>query len=201
MRFIEATSGEDGWVVKAPYTTHGECIWVSLKSLNEIQEKLVLGTKKYMYPRKHVGSDAIGVRIPYLMVQPCMINRYEARVAVLPHSIVTHSNDVDMYFVNINMSAQGKKNQSFLKTRDERNELQQFVRKAVTELRIKCPDFIADFLVRVDVFRNNKGVLVVNEFESLEARVYSSKVLDENKANVFCTSYWRNVIDKLIDNR
>ena len=48
-----------------------------------------------------------------------------------------------------------------------------FAKNAVQELKIRVPECICDGLVRVDIFTNANGNLVVNEFESLEAE-YSS---------------------------
>ena len=54
-------------------------------------------------------------------------------------------------------------------------------------------EYIVDGLVRVDVFKNNDGELVVNELESLEARYFThGNKLQE--CQLFLEQYWERKI-------
>jgi len=48
-----------------------------------------------------------------------------------------------------------------------------FCEEAICLLRERCPESITDGIVRVDVFQNQEGRYIVNEFESLEAITYA----------------------------
>jgi hypothetical protein len=55
-------------------------------------------------------------------------------------------------------------------------------------------DVVVDGLVRVDLFKNNEGNIVVNEFESLEARYFSSSQEVMMDTERFLTAYWESKI-------
>ena len=56
------------------------------------------------------------------------------------------------------------------------NRLFEFVNTVLDLMRIQCPSaMITDCIVRVDVFQNIAGNLVVNELESLEAGYETTK--------------------------
>jgi hypothetical protein len=55
--------------------------------------------------------------------------------------------------------------------------LANFVETAIQVLKTGNPNSITESVVRVDVFQRNDGKMVVNEFESLEAGIWSKKLL------------------------
>ena len=59
-------------------------------------------------------------------------------------------------------------------------------------------EYILDGVVRVDLFQNNDGKLVVNEFESLEARRYASCHVEFDKLTALLDTYWEKMIYKAI---
>jgi hypothetical protein len=48
-----------------------------------------------------------------------------------------------------------------------------FCEDAISLLRKRCPESITDGIIRVDLFQNQEGRYIVNEFESLEAITYA----------------------------
>ena len=59
-----------------------------------------------------------------------------------------------------------------------KERLFEFAEAAFRELKLNCPYFCCDPMVRVDVFNNSENKLVVNEFESLSSN-YSCASHDE----------------------
>ena len=66
-----------------------------------------------------------------------------------------------------------------------------FAASAVAALVQSCPG-ICDGLVRVDIFTNASGLLVVNEFESLEAEYGTSTAQNEIEIHFFwfLVAFW-----------
>jgi hypothetical protein len=60
-------------------------------------------------------------------------------------------------------------------------------------------EYIIDGLVRVDIFRNNDGELVVNELESLEARYFTSTASHLASCERFLEEYWEKKVYSCID--
>lgn len=58
--------------------------------------------------------------------------------------------------------------------------------------------YILDGLVRVDIFKNNEGNLVVNEFESLEARHFSNNHCKVIGVTDYLRLYWREKLYKCV---
>lgn len=128
--------------------------------------------------RKYFGH------IPYLMIQPCMYNRKEYKIVSL--------NQVPTYIASI-ASGRNKQsgcgiNKAFAKTDD----LLAFAEEAIRRFRLHAPYAITDGLLRVDVFQDVNGKMVVNEFESLDAE-YGCSSYDaryQNAAHSFLAKYW-----------
>jgi hypothetical protein len=84
----------------------------------------------------------------------------------------------------------GKKSKQSLKEHDTQS-IVDFAASALAQLDMNLPDqCILDGLVRVDVFRNNAGKLVVNEFESMEAVYTSTRAQSNEHTFTFLTHYW-----------
>lgn len=75
-----------------------------------------------------------------------------------------------------------------------------FAERAIALLKLRCPHAIVDGLTRVDIFPMDAAatVLVVNEFESLDASFTSSEAT-QMKAQGFVQEYWLNKMNELID--
>ena len=165
-----------GWVIKAPFTTNCESVKFP-KNFDSMQQ--FMGTLS----RKYFGH------IPYLMIQPCMYNRKEYKVVAL--------NNVPTYVASIT-SGRGKKsaggiNQQFGDT----DSLLDFAGRAIESLRLNAPFAITDGLLRVDIFQDVTGEMVVNEFESLDAN-YSALTHLQMAAYSFLIKYWENKITELL---
>jgi hypothetical protein len=172
---MDDTQGEDGWVVKAPYETNSQIIkFCKTKAA-------VAATLKSL-------SISLSGCIPYLMVQPCLVNRTEYKVVLLA--------GVAAYVASINQKGHGFNNKSFSKS--PHTAIKRFAESAVKMLQINNPHSICGGLVRVDIMMNACGDLVVNEFESLEAAIYSSNPTLEFKARMWLVKYWKTVLKQCV---
>lgn len=95
-----------------------------------------------------------------------MKNRKEYKVAVFQEEV---------QFLTYNSR---KPTPSIAFSKPPHHKLLQFAYDAVQDLKNSCPEFLCDGLVRVDIFQNEAGNMVVNEFESLEANYYTSNHID-----------------------
>jgi len=124
--------------------------------------------------------------IPYLMLQPIMSNRREYKVVLFNH-VVQHTAG----------SYTEKAGYPFSK-----ENLQSMVNFAEDSLRYcknQCPFMITDGLVRVDIFENQSGQLVVNELESLEAGYEHIKINVTGNLNEKLKFYWKERLIKYIN--
>jgi hypothetical protein len=167
--FLSENEEDCGWVVKAPYTTNCQYIKFA-KTIGGVVDAI------------RNANDALFYRIPYIMIQACMSNRKE-------YKIVVFNQIIQYIMVEYKHS---KPSKAFSKK--PHKELFSFVYEAIQDLKNDCPAFICDGLVRVDIFQNKHGRLVVNEFESLEANYYS-KHIDDMLLTEKLTDYW---IEKII---
>lgn len=120
-----------------------------------------------------------------MILQPCMKNRKEYKVVVL--------NEIPVY-VSFNPRNLGPSKKSFSKAPHE--NLLAFASDAVEKLKTNCKESITDGLIRVDVFQNQQGNFVVNEFESLDANFSSNEMnmVKDSHTSEFLVFYW---IEKL----
>lgn len=75
-----------------------------------------------------------------------------------------------------------------------------FAESAIAHLRDSGVPFILDNIIRVDLFDNGDGRLVVNEFESLEAGYKTSDAAKNNEVYLFLEMYWESKIYESISN-
>jgi hypothetical protein len=123
--------------------------------------------------------------IPYVIIEACMQNRREYKVVIF---------DETVQYLSCNPK-QAKPNKSFSKK--PHKALFEFAHQAVQDLKRSCPEFISDGLVRVDIFQDKYGDLVVNEFESLEATYYSLSIEDMLLKEKL-TDYWISKIQSFV---
>ena len=106
-------------------------------------------------------------------------------------------NGKSMYVANINGLGRSAKPFPNNKNLNDFNvSLHGFVQRAIDEYKKACPYAITDGLFRVDVFQNIYGNFVVNEFESLEAAYYSTKMENEMFVSEYLAAYWANLLDE-----
>ena len=156
-----------------PYTTNGEFIRYC-KTLNDILSALVLAAERYVQ------------RVSYAIVQPCMLNRKEYKVVVLGGTA--------RYVAHIERKCGNQRSFS----RSPHSALFAFAENAVLALQHACPASLADGILRVDIFQNAEGRLVVNEFESLEACTYSKCITKEAAALSWMVKYWNTALQSSI---
>jgi hypothetical protein len=134
------------------------------KSLLEVFTKLRVSYEEFEH----------GENMNYAIIQPCLANRIEYKVILIngcPKYHATKGNGV-----------------SFLVLPD----LYNFAIKAIELLRKNCKSAILDGLVRVDIM-SYKNVMIVNEFESLEANYYGNGNRQNNlesEVTIFLQQYW-----------
>lgn len=160
-----------GVIIKHPYVTHMTC-------------PPALTSKAAVISKLNSVANAIeegrALEISYTMMQPRMECRTEAKVVCF--------NGTAMYIATTLFHG------GSIGTTDEMLE---FAEKAIRDLAKACPFAILDGLVRVDIFRNKAGQLVVNEFESLEADFAHNK----KDGDVFTalSLYWFNKCSQCLD--
>jgi hypothetical protein len=197
---------------KTPFTTNkfGKNGIVSILDLPSLAVKLSNAALALLTPQ--TGG---ALRVPYIMVQPMMNNRKEYKVVFF--------NCCFMHIANINQRRFGEIAWSF----GSHSRLVSFALDALTQLKVRRPETITDFLVRVDVFESNevecfdetnpdfpmddfrhwrdaegrycRFKLVVNEFESIEAN-FPGKNHEEVKTLIYrywCAHMYRTMFEKV----
>ncbi len=157
VKFMQKYNEDAGWMLKSPFTTNslGFKERIAMEPVSrkrwrdEDPTKISLGgaVRNALTAASNRSSPP-----PYLMMQPYMANNAESKMVMF--------DGAPLYLYG--MCSSRRVNVDFA-------ELDVFCRAAVERLRAACPYAITDGLLRVDVFRNKAGQLVVNEFESLEA--------------------------------
>ena len=169
VRFLESHNEGRGWVVKFPFVTVRE----GLKFCK---------TERDVMHALDVSAGKFGGRIPYAMVQPCLINRKEYKVVVL-NGKASHVLPQD---AGVRVGSKAAKAFSAFPHTD----LFRFAEMAVAMLGKRCPGSHAEGLVRVDVMQTAEGNMIVNEFESLEALYMGISPSQTNDTFMFLREYW-----------
>lgn len=136
----------NGFVVKVPYTTNQK--YRRLKTEVEI----IKAVDEYR-------KDYLGV-IPYVMLQAYLYNSVEVKVVCF--------NGKAMYEASIDNCNRARGVKKSFCTKQKRFE---FAETVLEKMKAVCPSFELSALVRVDIlWCDYLQMMVVNEFESLEAR-------------------------------
>lgn len=158
-----------------PYTTNGQFVKAA-PDRTKVIAMLKLAAFKYAH------------QVSYAFVQPMMFNKKEYRVVVLGGQA--------RYVAHINKGANGNEISYSV---CPHVSLFHFAENAVKALKLACPSTLSDFLLRVDIFQRNDSRLVVNEFESLEACIYSkSHAREEAPANIWMSQYWLQKLNNFV---
>ena len=153
-----------------PFTTNREFVKYA---------RTVQGILRLLYLAREQYSN----RVVYAMVQPCLANKKEYKVVV--------QGGVAKYIASIGTCCKGRA----FATKDQ---LLKFAEHAVGILRDKSIHFIWQGTVRVDIMQTNSQQLIVNEFESLEACIYSNQDRNLLPAVEWMVEYWIKEIKKAI---
>ena len=165
------------YVLKFPFVTNSEGLKF-FKSFPELFDLLFIANSKYVIKTN---------RLPYAIVQPCLINRMEKKCILL--------NGRFQYFA-ANHVKSGRQYKFA-----ESNHLSAIAETYLKELVRECPGTIASGHVRVDLMSYNDNI-VVNEFESLEAMYCpENPSKDSNKESItysFLVNYWAQILSNRV---
>jgi hypothetical protein len=131
--------------------------------------------------------------VPYLMLQPCMLNRLEKKIVCV--------NGKYQYITHPHCSSDLGHGYRYSGNEEERCKL--FAEEALRLLKEKVPHCILDGLARVDIFEtahnddNGEPIWVVNEIETLEA-AYAAPGNGEGRVRQLLTEYWVLVFSNLV---
>ena len=170
---MNAYTDGNNWIVKLPFVTNG-----TLTNCNTVSE--VLACVECIRRKIYNGELAF---VPYVMLQPKMTNNFEYKVVCW--------NGRPCYIAERKRgSCRGG---AFAAKKEDK--LLDFAASAVKMLSESCPHAILNGLVRVDIFTTQQeGKYVVNEFESLEARFYSTNGAKNGTIVAAMRCYWYEVL-------
>lgn len=178
-RIWNSRSKDTRWIIKAPYVTNSN----HFKFYPTTSKKAVSRIKSIIEDL-FFSSMPTCYEIPYLMLQERVDQNKEAKLCFL-----------NMKFSHLISSTTTRKSQRGFST----EELISFAYNALKMLETSCRgSCILDGLVRVDLFKSNDGKLVVNEFESLEAR-YFGDVAEMTQVENFLKDYWEIKISHCVN--
>ena len=138
------------------------------------------------------------LRVPYLIIQPRLANRKEYKVCILSNPY-TGEERKPFLCVHPRETSDGY---AFIDKYD-RTKLFEFAKhaKAMYEKNIGPLTYP---LFRVDIMRLQNGKIVVNEFESLEAQVYSAtfgqakRAIEDAHTETFLADFWELELDRIL---
>jgi len=168
------TDGND-FILKAPAVEHQ--IGFRNVTIHKVDDviRVLFSTmnKSTAFQKVHLTVSQV---FPYLMLQPKMKSKNESKIVCLGGKAT---------FVSIASRTKG------LTRSVSKKELFDFAEETIQVLKTRDPRFLCDGLVRVDIFRNSKGNLVVNEVESLDSNVSCSKNDKQIAVDSFMINYWK----------
>lgn len=166
------------WILKAPYVTNSihfkkyvKTVDQAMAALKTVCNNIYLGRGKF-----HCHE------IPYMMLQ----------------QRVTDNGEVKLCFLNKRFShilqGDGLKQSFKGYTQDD---IILFAYHCLNSLSHLDNVFIIDGMVRVDLFKDDQGLLVLNELESLDATYFTTKEKQAFQTVQFLENYW---IEKICEN-
>ena len=160
------------WMMKLAFVTNG----FHMQQVHTYEE--ILSRLKY-YSGKFYGI------YPYVMLQPYLYNKKEYKVAVY--------NGKALYICR---SSKRYNERAF----SNPIELMKFAEDAVAALRCETRNICFEGVIRVDIMQGNDGSSIVNEFESLEACIWSSDncIRNESITQSYQSTFWKTQLLKFI---
>ena len=169
-RFWETYSEGCGVVLKAPFTTNSSAIRF-LKCFRALSRQVAAWFSKF------------GGNIPYLILQPCLLNRKEYKVVCLGSK--------PMYIAKITGHDSRKSSDGVNRAFCSCSELKNFASKAVERMEFRRPGVVlSDGLFRVDIMQMQDGRMVVNELEGFEANYDSLCIAEEGYVKSYLRVYY-----------
>lgn len=178
-RFLEEHENR-AMVIKSPFVTNSQYY----KSYSNGDSASVMSSIKAAHFKMHNTSPVESFIMPYVMLQE--------RVVGLDQTKPTTPPEPKLIFLNRKFSHFATKYLSLAPYSS--NDLIAFASSTLDFLANNHPEFILDGLVRVDLFKSNKGDLVVNELESLEAGYAGTDEAANAKTLSFLELYWEQKI-------
>jgi hypothetical protein len=175
-KFLDKHNEGKGWVIKLPFVT--------------MREGMIFATTKSdVFNGLEIIAGKYGSRIPYAMIQPCLLNRKEYKVIVCngraSHILPQKANGASARGVGFSESPH--------------HGVLRFAEAMVLQLDHVCPGTMTDYLLRVDIMQKCTGSLIVNEVESFEAAFESANPTETNATNAFVRSFWDVLLSKFCD--
>ena len=183
-------------VVKTPFTTHGSIYRGRIYCATLI--KVLKRIKRLAKLSNYVSEDRRSsptptIRIPYLMIQPRVVDNTEYKILVVNGEAKLITTKASGFITPI-------------------NEIFTFAERVTKQLKERYPETMTEYIMRVDMFEVN-GKLKVNEFESFDADFLmvcgssKRKFTDENevvrdwsddKSKTFILEFWIAKFHELI---
>jgi hypothetical protein len=122
-------------------------------------------------------------------------DRFDYECYEIPYMMLQHratcNNEVKLCFLNKKFSHMHSGNNVMKSLRSYTQEdLVRFAFQSLQSIASLNETYVLDGLIRVDMFRDSQGMLVINELESLEANFYSTKGVGEAQTSKFLRHYW-----------
>ena len=164
--------------MKAPYVTHSTYFKRYISTVSEGKSH-IKNVCDNIYRRQCAIQGHPCYEIPYMMLQQRVTNNDEAKLCFL--------NKKFSHFVSGSSTVQSFRGYS-------QHDLILFAYQCLQSLANLSHIYIFDGLVRVDLFKDDQGLLVLNEIESLEAGCQSSLEQKNCQTNQFLINYWYHTI-------
>lgn len=175
-RYMSHHEADAKFVMKAPFVTHGQHFQRTVSTLKAAMNHLG-SVHKSLYCRDNPPCYVV----PYIMIQEKVLKNNEIK-AIFLGGVFSH------FLCSVTQSTVVCSFPNFSK-----EQVVKFAHESLVSL-MESSHFILDGLVRVDIFVNNVGSLVVNEVESLEARFFSAFHREELACEEFLKQYWERKI-------
>ena len=148
---------------------------IPIKNLAELETKLQATRNPSKALQKPVPTCDV---FSHLLLQP-RVDNHEEKIVLI--------NGVAIYSAKSDST-------SGLSKRVSKSELYSYAEAVVVKLKAVFPHFLCDGLIRVDIFRTKAGKLVVNEVESLDASLHTTRERYTIMLFQFYRKYWRFII-------
>jgi hypothetical protein len=181
---MDANNQGEGWVLKAPYVQNQVGFHIrTIQTTDEIED--LISRRLYDCSQRSSNKALLAPAniFEYLILQPKMKKNNESKVILY--------NGKAKYITSTSTSGLSKSH--------KKEELFAFAEEAWRHLCMRTEGaFLSDGLTRVDIFCNNFGNLVVNEFESLDAQYSKFGGTSEAETKTFLEGYYFDKLDSIV---
>lgn len=187
--FMKGQSADQKYIVKAPFVTNKQHYQSHASSFESIMTAL-----NAVYADQHVKiSRRKCYEIPYMMLQCRVPDSTEPKLAFIGGQF--------SHFCGHRKGTAGSRGVIKSLPSHSQQDIIAFAETVVTIMQhFDDLKVILDGLIRVDLFDDGKGKLVVNEIESLEAAYNVTDEEANNRVQTFLDQYWEKKIYDSINN-